>query len=79
MGQALRVPEGPLAPVACVSVTAYQKCEKCVDEAVCGIRLVMMDVQEAVADILDSTSLEQVIERSRQAAQQDRNAIDYGI
>ncbi len=78
MGKAVRVLEGPLAPVPCVSETAYQKCEECDDEKSCGIRLVMKDVRNAIADILDNTTLEEVISRSS-AARNFAAEIDYQI
>src|SRR5436309_15230008 len=37
-GEVMRVLEGPLAAVSCVSQTAYMKCAECVDEATCGVR-----------------------------------------
>lgn len=64
MGQAIRILDGPLAPVACVSQTAYRKCDECREENCCGIRLVMKDVRDAIANILDKTSLEDVIARA---------------
>ena len=57
VGQVIRVLEGPLALIPCVSQTAYMKCEECVNEEACGIRLIMKDVRDATARILDSTSL----------------------
>jgi Rrf2 family protein len=57
VGQVIRVLEGPLALIPCVSQTAYMKCEECVSEETCGIRLIMKDVRDATARILDSTSL----------------------
>ena len=56
LGQIERILDGPLAPVACVSQMAYEPCG-CPDEKSCGLRLVMSDVRNAVAEILDSTSL----------------------
>lgn len=64
MGQIIRVLDGPLATVGCVSQTAYHKCEECREESCCGIRLVMKDVRDAIANILDKTSLEDVIVRA---------------
>ena|SRR3989338_302024 len=61
LGQVIRILEGPLAPVSCVSQTAYKKCKECRDENYCGIRLVMKDVREAISNILDKTSLEEVV------------------
>ena len=43
-GDAIRVMEGPLALVPCVSQTAYMKCTECIDERTCGVRLAMKDV-----------------------------------
>ena len=63
LGDILRVLDGPLAPVPCVSVTAYHTCDECLDQRLCGIRLVMQDVRDAIADILDHTSLRDVLDR----------------
>jgi Rrf2 family protein len=57
LGQVIRILDGPLALIPCVSQTAYAKCEECVDERSCGIRLAMKDVRDATAQILDHTSL----------------------
>ena len=56
-GQAIRVLEGPLAAVPCVSRTAYRRCDECPDEAICGVRLAMKRVRDATAEILDHTTL----------------------
>ena len=64
MGQVIRILEGPLAPVSCVSQTAYVRCAECKDEATCGIQIVMKEVRDAMANILDQTSLEDVIKRA---------------
>jgi Rrf2 family protein len=56
-GDVIRVLEGPLAMVPCVSQTAYTKCAECVDEQTCGVRLAMKEVRDATARILDHTSL----------------------
>lgn len=62
LGQIIRVLDGPLAPIRCVSHMAYEPCG-CPDEKTCGLRLVMLDVRNAIADILDGTTLADVIER----------------
>lgn len=56
-GEIIRVIEGPLALVPCVSRTAYKRCKDCRDEATCEIRLAMMRVRDESARILDGTSL----------------------
>ena len=56
-GEIIRVIEGPLALVPCVSRTAYRRCDDCVDEAECAIRRAMLVVRDDTARILDGTSL----------------------
>jgi Rrf2 family protein len=62
LGQIFRVLDGPVAPIKCVSQMAYEPCG-CPDEATCGLRLVMGDVRNAIANILDNTSLADVSAR----------------
>jgi Rrf2 family protein len=62
LGQIFRTLDGPLAPIRCVSQMAYEPCG-CPDEETCGLRMVMGDVRNAIADILDNTSLAAVTER----------------
>ena len=57
LGEIIRVIEGPLALVPCVSRTAYRPCKDCKSEADCAIRLAMMRVRDETARILDGTSL----------------------
>jgi Rrf2 family protein len=61
IGQVVRVLEGPLAPIGCVSQTAYEKCS-CPDEEHCGLRMLMLDVRNAIAGILDRYTLADVVE-----------------
>ncbi|MDB5683462.1 MAG: transcriptional regulator [Sphingomonas bacterium] len=56
-GDIIRVIEGPLALVPCVSRTAYRRCADCADEATCAIRRAMLVVRDDTARILDGTSL----------------------
>lgn len=57
VGDIVRVLDGPLAPVPCVSRTAYRRCEDCRNETTCAIRAVMGEVRDAIAGILDNTTL----------------------
>jgi Rrf2 family protein len=59
-GSVIRLIDGPLAPISCVSQTAYERCS-CPDEEHCGLRLLMLDVRNAIADILDRYTLEQIV------------------
>ena len=56
-GQVLRAMDGPIAPLPCASVTGYRKCTDCEDERTCAIRKVMREVRDAMAAILDRTTL----------------------
>ena len=78
LGQILRAVEGPLAPIPCVSRTAYMACTECVDERTCGVRLVMKDVRDATANILDSMTLAGVLQRVETAAN-EKPALTYAI
>jgi Rrf2 family protein len=65
IGEVVRALDGSLALLPCVSQTAYRRCDECVDEMTCGIRQVLKEVRDATAGILDSTTLEDLLERSR--------------
>ena len=65
MGEIIRVLDGPLAPVPCVSETAYRKCEDCLDERTGSIRVVMKSVRDSIAEILDGTSLNSLLKISK--------------
>jgi Rrf2 family protein len=66
LGQIIRVLDGPLAPIRCVSQMAYEHCG-CPDERTCGLRMVMGDVRNAIADILENTTLADVTGRMEAA------------
>jgi len=68
LGHIVRVLDGPLAPVRCVSQMAYEPCG-CPDERTCGLRLVMLDVRNAIAHVLDHTTLADVLDRVEQVRQ----------
>mgnify|MGYP003430451414 CR=1 FL=1 len=67
-GDIIRVIEGPLALVPCVSRTAYKRCKDCRDEATCEIRIAMMDVRDDTARILDGRSLADAVREEKVAA-----------
>jgi Rrf2 family protein len=71
-GEVIRVLEGPLAAVPCVSQTAYMRCAECVDEQTCGVRLAMKVVRDATARILDHTTLADVNARIGRRRRQAR-------
>ena len=78
-GQVIRLLDGPLAPLPCVSQMAYRKCEECKDERTCGIRVVMKEVRDATALILDTTTLADALHRVEVLAKDDQAALMYFI
>ncbi len=60
VGNIVRALDGPLAPIQCASKTVYRRCDDCADETVCAVRLVMLRARDAIAEVLDKTSLEQM-------------------
>ncbi len=79
ISEIVRIMDGPLAPVSCVSQTAYEPCTECRDERTCGIRLVMKGVRDAMAEILDATTLADLIHRSHAAARVEGGSLNYEI
>ena len=63
LGSIIRMLEGPLAPLPCASETAYRPCEECVDIENCGTRIIMRQVRDAMASVLDSTTLADLINK----------------
>lgn len=62
IAEVIRVMDGPLAPIDCVSVTAH---EVCPHEKSCSLKLLWKEVRDAVAEILERTTLEDLVERSK--------------
>src|ERR1019366_1115102 len=67
IGSVIRAIEGPIAPLPCASETRFRKCDECVDVQTCGTRIVMRQVRDAMAAILDETTLAMVCEQVDQA------------
>jgi Rrf2 family protein len=76
IGKVVRILEGPLAPIGCVSQTAYEKCS-CPDEEHCGLRMLMLDVRNAIAGVLDRYTLADVVEVAMRKLQKHRLPLPY--
>ncbi|MDX1975866.1 MAG: Rrf2 family transcriptional regulator [Rickettsiales bacterium] len=61
VGDVVRHIDGMLAPIRCASVNNYEKCEDCVDEHNCTIRHVMIEVRNAISDVLDRKTLADMV------------------
>ena len=69
IGRVIRLLDGALAPLGCVSLRYYEKCS-CADEATCPLRDVMLDVRDAMLEVLDKETLAEL------AARPGRDSID---
>ena len=61
--QVIRLLDGPIALLPCVSLNFYQKCDECKSEEVCGIRDTFIGVRDAMLQILNDTSIADIIEK----------------
>ena len=68
VGSIVRALDGPLAPIACASRMAFQPCDDCGDLSTCSVRIVMTEVRDAIAEVLDRTTLSDMLDKSSAAA-----------
>ena len=64
LGQVIRALDGTIAPVACVSVIAYEPCT-CPDERTCALRAAMNQVRDAIVAVVDYMSLADAVSRGK--------------
>ena len=86
VGEVIRTLDGPLAPIACASRTAYRPCRDCLDVRSCAVRIAMSRVRDAMSDILDQMTVADMLGTNgsagprgngrtrRQVASRSRNA-----
>jgi Rrf2 family protein len=67
VGRVIRLLDGALAPLPCVSLRYYERCS-CLDESTCPLRDVMIDVRDAMLEILDRETLAELAARPGQAS-----------
>lgn len=78
MGEIVRLVDGPLAPISCVSKTAYEPCS-CPDEEHCGLRLLMLEVRNSIAAILDRETLHDVVAKTVRHLRRDGSALPFVV
>jgi Rrf2 family protein len=72
VGAVVRALDGPLAPIACASRSAFRACDDCGDIDLCAVRSVMRDVRDSMAAVLDNRSVADLAKRP--AAKPSRKA-----
>ncbi|MBK9420077.1 MAG: Rrf2 family transcriptional regulator [Flavobacteriales bacterium] len=65
MAEVLRLFDGAIGLVPCVTYNYYERCEECVDEETCGIRDVFVGIRAATVKLLQSATLADVLKRER--------------
>jgi Rrf2 family protein len=70
-GAVIRLIDGPLAPIRCVSQTSYARCS-CPDEIHCGLRMLMLDVRNAISTLLDRFTLADIVEITLRKYRRDK-------
>lgn|SRR5690606_3693495 len=63
MADIMRLFDGAIALLPCVSVNFYEPCEECGDEATCGIREVALEIRNRTAAQLQAATLTDILER----------------
>jgi Rrf2 family protein len=69
ISELLRLIDGPIAPLPCLSRRAYQRCEDCVDEDSCRIRKVFADIFWSYLLLIESLSLADMLRSDAVAGQ----------
>lgn len=65
MSEVLRILDGPIAMIPCVSLNFYESCADCPDEEFCGVHGLMLEVRDSVLDVLTHKSLAQLAQESK--------------
>ena len=61
MSAIMRILEGPIALVPCVSLNFYEKCDDCPDENACAVHNLMIEVRDSTLNIFNNKSLADLI------------------
>ncbi len=68
IGHIIRLIDGPIALIPCVSYKFYEPCIECEDESICGLRNVVQEVREATNRILSKVTLADMLKREQRLA-----------
>jgi Rrf2 family protein len=62
IGSVLRAIDGPIAPIPCISRTAYRRCADCADEKTCVVRRLFADTYAATLLLMEGTTLSEILD-----------------
>jgi len=63
IAEVMRLFEGPIALLPCVSNYFYERCDECKDEETCGIRDIFLEVRNKTVEMLKNATLSMIIQR----------------
>ena len=72
LGSVLRMIDGPIAPLPCLSRTAYRKCDDCPSEELCAVRAGFAEAYDASLRVLEATTIAQAIKAAQGGRQRRR-------
>lgn len=73
LGFVIRLIDGPISLIACVSDKYYEPCAECENEATCGLRSVVKEVREATTNILSNVTLADLVKREQRLKKSKTN------
>jgi Rrf2 family protein len=65
VAEVMRLFDGPIALLPCVTYKYYQRCDECKDEASCGIRKVFAELRAQTVNTLKNATLSEIVRRSK--------------
>ena len=69
----MRLLEGPIALLPCVSYKFYERCDECKDEETCGIRDTFLDVRNETVQLLKMATLKNILDREAKLKKKVKN------
>jgi Rrf2 family protein len=72
LAEVMRLFDGPIALLPCVSYLYYERCDECKDEEVCGQRDVFLEVRNKTVETLKKATLTEIIKREHKLSKQKK-------
>lgn len=63
MAKVMRLFDGAIAILPCVTYDYYEKCEECTNEETCGIREIALEIRNETVNRLKTATLTNILER----------------
>ncbi|RYZ20219.1 MAG: Rrf2 family transcriptional regulator [Chitinophagaceae bacterium] len=63
LARVIRIVDGPIALLSCVSLNFYKECENC-DRKTCGINPIMAEARDAILRVLEKRTLKDIMDKT---------------